>query len=231
MQWGCVVYCSGEKLYLIMQKFTPKIREIFQSSKPIHYKKGEMIIRPEYPNPYIFLLEDGFVRQYVISKEGKELTLNIFKTPSYIPFVLQLTREENNYYFEAINDVTVYPIKKTIFLKYIKNDRELLYDFVNRFSSAIVGLGKRLEYLLCESPYERLILFLIYVGRNLNDNPRQKVMQLTLTHYIIGTWIGLTRETVTKYMVQLKKKSLIGYKDRKLIIKSIKDLERELGVM
>lgn len=211
-----------------MQKLTPKLREIFQSSKPIHYKKGETIIRPEYPNPYIFYLDSGFIRQYVISKEGKELTLNIFKTPAFIPFVLHMAKNDNNYYFETITDATVYPIKKEIFIKHLKKDKDLLFNFVSRFSNAIVGLGKRLEYLLCEGPYERLLSFLIYVGKNLNDDPHQKVFQLTLTHYIIGTWIGLSRETVTKYMVKLRKKSLIDYKDRKIIIKSLRKLEKEL---
>lgn len=211
-----------------MRKLARETKEIFQTSKPIHYKKGEIIIRPEYSTPYIFFLKEGFIREYIISRAGKELTLNIFKTPSYIPFVLQMARNDNNYYFEAFTDVTVVPVRKSIFLGYVKDNQDLLLDFVSRLSNAIVGLGKRLEYLLCENAYERVILFLIYVGKNLNDEPRGKALQLTLTHYIIGTYIGLSRETVTKCMVELRNKSLIDYKNRKIIIKSVKKLEKEL---
>ncbi len=77
-------------------QFTPRI-----------YKKGEILIRADDDPQGIFCLNKGYVRQYIISKNGIELTLNILKPISYFPMVWAINETPNIYYYEALTEAEV----------------------------------------------------------------------------------------------------------------------------
>ena len=55
-----------------------KLEAFFSQYRPLSYKKGSILVRPEEPVFGIYLLKKGYIRQYVISEEGDEININIF---------------------------------------------------------------------------------------------------------------------------------------------------------
>jgi CRP-like cAMP-binding protein len=51
-----------------------KLNPFFAQFKPLTYKKGQVILRPEDKIEYIYFIEKGYVKFYYISPDGKELT-------------------------------------------------------------------------------------------------------------------------------------------------------------
>lgn len=60
-----------------------KLEEFFSRYRLTTYKKGEIIYRPEDDPSHIAFIKSGYVRLFALSKDGEEMTINIFKPVFY----------------------------------------------------------------------------------------------------------------------------------------------------
>ncbi len=204
-----------------------KLEEYFSQFRPLHYKKGDIIVRPEDPIFGIYLLKKGFVKQYIISADGDEVTIHIFRPVSFFPMMLAIGNTENNYFFEAVDSVEVWraPTDKTV--DFIKNEPEILFDLAKRFSSGLNGLSKRIEELMFENSYRRVTSLLLYLTKTFGEDGKDGIIiKLPLTHKDIAAWVNLTRETTSRQLEKLSKKDIISYKNHLIVIKNLKELEK-----
>lgn len=205
-----------------------KIDRFFCQYQPLHFKKGEVIVRAEDPIFGIYFLKRGLVKQYVISKDGDEVTIHIFTSPSFFPMMLILGELENRYFFEAQTNVEVFraPVDKT--LRFVKEDPQVLFDLTKRFAQGLNGLSIRLENLMFEEAYKRVVFLLLYLAEKFGQKEDGKIIiELPLTHKDIASWINLTRETVSRQIEKLINKGLISHKNHQLIIYKLHQLEQE----
>ena len=56
-----------------------------KNSKTFRYRKGEFIIRPDFPPSGIFYIEKGFVRVYFLTGDGEEKLYIIYKEDEIFP--------------------------------------------------------------------------------------------------------------------------------------------------
>src|SRR5689334_3964412 len=83
-----------------------------------NYQKRQVLVEAQEAPTGVFLLKSGVVRQYSITENGDEVTLNIFKPLSFFPMNWVLNNT-NSFFFEAMTDVTVGVAPKSEFLKFI----------------------------------------------------------------------------------------------------------------
>ena len=204
-----------------------KLETFFSKFKTLRYKKGEAILRPEDPISGINFLREGFIRQYVISKDGNELTIHIFRPNSLFPMMLVIADAESHYFFEAINSVRILraPVDKT--LEFIKSDSELLFYLAHSFASGLNGIVERMEHLMFEDAYRRVATVLLYLAKSYGEKEKKGiVIKLPLVHKDIAGWVNLTRETTSRQLEKLTKQNIIEHRSHVIIINKIKALER-----
>src|SRR3972149_12259203 len=78
-----------------------KLENFFGQFKSVNYKKNEIILRAGEPIFGVFYLKKGYVRQYIISEEGEEVTIHIYQPPAFFPTMLVINSIPNRYFFEA----------------------------------------------------------------------------------------------------------------------------------
>lgn len=178
----------------------------------------------------IFYLEEGYVRMYLLSEDGEELTLHVFRPGSYFPLMLVLTDTPNKYYFEAVTPVLVRKVPKAKIITVLKDHPDILFDLATRLSGGIIGYLVKVESLLLHDAYKRVVSILCYLGERFSETlPDGSVrINLSITHYLLSTWVGLTRETVSRQIEKLEKEELIVSKDNTVTIKNFKALQAEL---
>ncbi len=205
------------------------ILEAFFSQFPTkRFKKGDSIIRASDPIESIYFLRRGLVRQYLITQEGDDISLHLFKPGSFFPIMLLLSNVENKYYFEAITAVETSRAPADKVLRFIKNEPEILFDLTTRFATGLMGMLVKNEQGLFTDAYKKVLALLLYLCERFGDENRDgTAISLSLTHSDIGSWIGLRRETVSRQMEKLQKKGLVQQKNRTLIIASKEKLLNE----
>src|SRR3989344_4021843 len=135
----------------------------------------------------------------------------------------------SHYYFEALNEVTVWKAPKEVFLKFLKGEPEVLFDLVKRIYGGLEGYFSRMEYLMSGNAMSRLITeILIYARRFGKKGNNNIVVNLKLTEKDLASQTGIARETVSRELTKLKDKGLISFESNTLIVNNLLELESEL---
>ena len=207
-----------------------KLDDFFSSAKPVFYKKKELILRAGEPIFGIFYLKKGFVRQYLITEEGEEVTIHIYRPPAFFPTMLALTNTPNRYYFEAATNIETYRQTPEKVLDFVTSEPEVLLDLTNRFAQAVIGLSKRIETLAIGSVYAKVIALISYLTHKFGEeNDGGITIKLPVTHNDIAAWIGAKRETVSRQMEKLIEDGVISQEKHLIVIRDKKKLNEELN--
>ncbi len=210
-----------------------KLKDFFSQFPERKFRKLEDLIPIDESVKHIFFLTQGYVRQYTVSPEGEELTLNIFKPQTFFPLNLALHQQINPYYFSAYTQgkYRAAPVDKVIL--FLKKDPELLFSLTERLTSGINGLLLRMESMVFGNAEQRVAatLYLLFLrfGRGNEDTqikreicPDKKgaknILSLQFTHQDLAFLSGLTRETVSGVMSDFKSQKLINYKKQYICI-------------
>lgn len=174
------------------------IQKFFSHYKTISYQKGRILLRPGDDINTIHLLTKGVVRQYAASPRGEEITIHLYRPGSFFPMALVLAGAANRFYFEADSGVTMKEAPVGHVLKFIREDTNALFDLTTRLSQAIDGLATRIEHGLPLRARERVENLLVYLTERFGEK--------RLTHKEMASWLGVSRETVSREMSKLRAK-------------------------
>lgn len=208
------------------EKIVKKLDEFFTRFSQSSYKIGSILIRAGEESRGIFYLKEGNVRQYLINKNGEEMTIHIYKPDTFFPMSWAVNVFPNIYYFEAMGDVRAYVASREKTVEFVKKEPEVLFDLLQRVYSGLDGILSRMEYLMSGDARQRLITILLISAKRFGEKKEKNIrLTLKLTHQDLANLAGLSRETVTREMNKLKKKKYITYTHTAIIIQDSGELE------
>lgn len=206
-----------------------KVNSFFGKSLLQHLKQGQVIIRADQPISHIYFLKQGYVKQHVISEDGEEIAIHIFKPNSFFPMMLATVNKPNKYFFEAITEVKIYKTLAQDVIEFVKNEPVVLFDLTKRFAEGLNGLAQRIENLSTENAYKRIISLLLYLGSKFGQKDKKKVLIiLSLTHKDMASWVNLTRETTSRQIEKLIRNGLISQNQKFFTIENHQKLKNLL---
>jgi CRP/FNR family transcriptional regulator len=200
-----------------------KLNPFFAQYKPLNYKKGQVILRPEDKIEYIYFIEKGYVKFYYISQEGKELTFLIYK-PGYIfPMLFTFLGDTTTrYYFEAHTPVTLRRAPRETFTELISTNNFLMFSLSQEVVIRWQELLNRMELLKLGSASQNVAYIISFCAEYFGVRKGQSaIIDLPLAHKDIASMVGLTRETVSLEMKKLEQRGLIEYNRSSIIIKDV----------
>lgn len=213
------------------QQIYEKLNKFFSGFKKLSFKKGELILRADDKPPGIFYLKRGYTRLYSLSKDAQELTLIIFKAGNIFPLMWAINDTSNTYYLEAITTVELYQAPREEFLRFIKNDNEVLFEITRRILMRFGGILNRMEYAIFGRARSKVASIILICAERFGIKAKQGIIiQVPLTHQDIANLIGVARETVSIEMEKLQKKGLIYHQRKYLVIKNIQKLKEECAL-
>lgn len=209
-------------------KIAYKLDDFFSNFKHQIYKKGEILIRADDDPQGIFYLKKGIVRQYSISKDGEEQTLNLYKPLAFFPLMWAINNTSNTYYFEAVTDIEIHKAPKDSVIEFLKKEPDIMYDLISRLYRGMGGLLSRIEYLQSGDAYTKVIFAILNASYRFGEKKENSRVELSITHREISSLTGLTKETISRESAKLEKKDLIINTNHLVIIKDAHKLENEL---
>lgn len=208
---------------------TQKLQDFFARRKGFRYKKGETILRSgDLPQGALFL-KSGYARLESISKEGKELTLVIYRPGEFFPVVwIFFGQKPSIYDLEALTDCEVVRVMREEFLDFMKQNPDVLLDvtrhIITRFQLAL----KRMTYLTFGNSASKLASVLLICGKEYGVKKGDNIeIQIPLTHKDISNLVGVTRETVSVELKKFDRQGLIEYNKKLIILKNLNALEKK----
>jgi len=122
-------------------------------------------------------------------------------------------------------------IRRDHFLNFLKNNAEASLRVAQHLSQVYSSVHEQMRALaLSDSAAEKLArLLLSWRRKNGNETDQAIRLKLSLTHGEIAQMIGVSRETVTRLLGELRSKGVIQLKGSNLLIKDMAALEGMLN--
>lgn len=182
-----------------------KISDFAKTYPSKTYPKGEMIVYSGQAPKTLFYLKKGYIRQYITSNEGKDLTIHIYEPGSILPLNWALNNVTIDFNLEALTTCNCNLVPVSEFVNFIRSDNFLLMDITKRMLKGIEGLSKRLEIVTFDNANERVMATLLYLQRHFGN-------KYHFSHEDIASLTGLTRERVSIEMKRLKDQGKVNYR-------------------
>jgi CRP/FNR family transcriptional regulator, cyclic AMP receptor protein len=210
-----------------LQKLDENFFAQFKSTQK--FKKNQLIFGPGAEPSGVFYIKSGFIRLYTISESGKEITFNIFKEGTYFPMIWALNNTPNIYFFESLTDTQLLKAPRDEIVKLVESDSTVLYDLTKRILNGLSGTTKLMEALLTGNANQQVASVLLILARRFGKNGKdyEIIIDLPLTHRIIGTMAALSRESTSLELEKLVKDKIISQKDHLIQVKDLKKLEEK----
>jgi len=200
-----------DSVFLKLEKFFTKY--------PIRsFNPGEILIEAGERPPGIFYLKDGMVRQFSITPDGQELTVNQFKPVSFFPMSWAITDYDNKYFFEATKKTETHFAKKEDVLDFLKKNPDVLYDLLTRVYSGMEGILFKLTQFMTHGAMERLVAELTIQAQRFGEPVKNQEIRININELDLAAETGLSRESVSRQIRILKKEGILNYSKNSLVI-------------
>lgn len=202
-----------------------KIDSFFGQFPLTKFKKGESMLSAGSDPSGVFFLQKGFVRQFLFTLDGSELTLHFFKSGSYFPLFWAINDLPNRFNYQTLTNAEVRIASKEKFLELINNDPGILRNITSRLLFGLDGLLTRVESLASRNARQRTIGIIHFLGKHFGSLKGNSLcLTHPFTHEDISNLTGLTRETTSRELEHLSKTGLIVVKNRLIQVPDIRKL-------
>lgn len=177
----------------------------------------------------LFIIVSGRVKVFKLNPDGREKTLAILGEGD--------TLGEVSLYGDSLRSATVETLETTSFLVISRDSFQSLLEKIPRLSMKIIELlserlrraNQQIEELFFMNARSRVICSLIHLAE---EHGRKKgegmIILFSLTHAELAKLAGVTRETATKVLSELRDCELISLPRGRIELKDLPGLKKEL---
>jgi CRP/FNR family transcriptional regulator len=195
------------------------------------FKKGSVLLYQGEAPRMAYMLQSGNVKVYTINNAGEEQIVTMHSEPDMFPSPWIFKNATTTpYYYETMSQCDIITLPRDI-LRTLMFKPEHMPGLIDYLATNYVGMMMRTTALQQSRASEKIMFTFYYLlfryGRETAKAGLYKI-DLQLTHNIIASLVGLTRETTTTELNNLKKQGIISYARHIYVVNKHK-LERSLG--
>ena len=200
---------------------TAELHQIEQEMEERTYRRRQIVYFPEQKNDYIFMLVSGRVKLLKTGASGREVTLDIV-SPNELFGEANILKANSPYESsaEVLEDSVVLAMRRTSVVAMIMDNIDSLREFAALEVSRRHASEQRLaEFVFYDVP-TRLAHLLgqlasFYAPPATDD---AVLIKAKLTHQELANLVGSTRETTTLILNDFKRRKLIEFQGRKIVV-------------
>jgi CRP-like cAMP-binding protein len=194
------------------------------------FKKGAILLYQGEAPRMAYLIKEGLVKEYTINNAGEEQIVTFLSKHDIFPGPWIFDKASTTmYYYETVTNAEILTVPRDVLHTVMAKPAfgpAILDYFVTNYTSMLM----RVTALEQSRARDKIILTLYYLlfryGKQIK--PGKFTINLALTHNIIASLVGLTRETTTTELSKLKKQKVVQYAHHTYTIDK-PQLERLLG--
>jgi CRP-like cAMP-binding protein len=198
-----------------------KYSKQLQAFPVLLYKKGEVIVsQGEIPRK-AFMVRKGIIKTYNLSSEGDEKLVDFGIKYDFFPDAWIFSKSSAAlYFYEAMTDCYLYVIPQEKIIQFIDENPDFQRMVMEKYISNYIAQTLRINALTYSQASSKLLHTLRYLCIRFGM-PREGdtvELSLRLTHQQFSRLVGLSRETTTKTLIQLKNSGILSYDKSKIIV-------------
>jgi CRP/FNR family transcriptional regulator, cyclic AMP receptor protein len=209
---------------------TPAVQKLAAITSAAVYPKGATLFVEGQSPRGVFILCSGKVKLSTSSADGRTLILRISEPGEVLGLPATVTGKAYELTADVIEPAQANFISREDFLHFLREHGEAALRVAQQLGETYHSAIAEMRTIgLSHSAGEKLARFLLDLSTEQDSGKGDIKLTLTLTHEEIGQMIGASRETVTRWFSNFKKKQLLQIKGSTLIIKNKAGLESVVG--
>lgn len=178
----------------------------------------------------VYLLCKGRVKLTMTSSDGKALILHIAEPGELIGINGAMSGAPYELSAEMLEPCQVNFIKREAFLRLLREQPEISAHLTSQLSRDYQAACFQIRSLgLSRTASEKIVRFLLESAAKGKETSQGIRMNLALTHEEIAQIVGVSRETVTRTLTDLRRRMLIAVKGSAVLIRNKPALEAMLA--
>lgn len=193
-------------------------------------KKTHVSFQGEVPR-YAYYLLDGAIKAYVITADGSQAIVDVYAKHSMLPVAwLNRSAKTSLFYYEALVDTRAIKFTRQDFEHALIRSPKMHEDYTQYLSDSQTALLFRATGLSQSSASHKVcyaLYFLVY-RYGIEQDRGDYVVPIPLTHELIASFIGQSRENTSKTIKNLSQEGILQYRSKTYTV-NLNRLERYLG--
>jgi CRP/FNR family transcriptional regulator, cyclic AMP receptor protein len=174
----------------------------------------------------VYMLCKGRVKLTMASPGGKTVIVRVVEAGELLGLHSAVSGDPHEVTAETLQPCQVDFIRRDDFMKLLREHGDASINAMQQFTKYYRGACHQIRYLgLTPSATEKMACFLLESAVHGQETPKGIRFNLTLTHEEIAQVVGVTRETVTRALTELRAKMLISTKGPSVLIRNKPALE------
>ncbi len=207
-----------------------ELKDLFRDGKQVTYNKGDTILRARETPRGVYLIEEGVIKMYSLSRQGNEHVLDFFGPGDLFPIIWPFRRSVRSMYYESISPARLWLIPRDTFREFIAKNPDVMSEVLERLVDRYHLYVGRIDNLLYSDARERTVYRLMSMASRFGVSTNAGIMiDALITHEDLAHSVNMTRETFGRTMARLHQRGLIAYDDNRHIV--IRDLSGLAGVI
>lgn len=190
------------------------------------FQKGDLLFLEGQQCERIFIVKSGRVKVFRTASSGREQILEILEPGDSCACNPGQSCWYCSSSAEALSASTVWFLSRTDYIRIVNSNSKITQTLNRLFAERLTRFCSLIEEVSLNDAKKRLVKFLIDMSNNSVLQHKGDTLFLPFTREEIAQRIGSTRETVTRYLQQLKRSKLIEIKPRQIIIRNKVGLEK-----
>jgi CRP/FNR family transcriptional regulator len=195
------------------------------------FKKGDYIIRPGQLPSGVYLIEEGLVKAYDITRYNEENLLIIRKENEIFPLIWAITGQERHVIYQSLSTTITFRIDRSLLLDFIDKNPETMAPLLDMTIEMYRLHSERILNLEYRTVRERVISFLLTMSQRFSVKKVDEglLIEVPMRHQDIASSVNASRETTSRELSALERKGLITSSQSYIVLKDIDGLKKHLS--
>ena len=163
-------------------------------------------------NLYFILTGSLLVTEY--SEDGKTVSHDLITKGDYFGEIALIDQKKRSASVITIDNVELATLGSKFVQDTLLNDYNILNHFLLKFAGIIRKMNTNVFHLITASAKKRLLFQILNLSENKEGVQDKKILEKSLSHSALASFAGLSRETVSRIMTELKTDGYISANEK-----------------
>ena len=192
-------------------------------------KAGITILNQGDDTKSLYLILGGTLSVTQLAIDGKIVSLELSKKGQCFGEIAIIDGSPRSASVISLTDVKLGILPEKFVNETLMSDKVFLKSLLLRFAGIVRSANTQIFSLITANARKRLVLQLVRLSKMVQGNPHFRIVEKGLSHTAIGSFAGISRETVTRVIGELKADNVISSNENSEIILHVERVTAELS--
>ena len=205
------------------------LKEVVKNIRIQDERAGITILNQGDDTKSLYLILDGTLLITQLAIDGKIVSLELSKRGQCFGEIAIIDGSPRSASVISLTDVKLGILPEKFVNETLMSDKVFLKSLLLRFAGIVRSANTQIFSLITANARKRLVLQLVRLSKMVQGNPHFRIVEKGLSHTAIGSFAGISRETVTRIISELKADNVISSNENSEIVLHVESVTDELS--